>query len=87
MLNGVYDTLSQILKLVLLSTIVYAISCVSAIVYRKSMEKQGVNEHMDALLLLLDEVVDGGYVTCTVYRNSAIRIISIKKFFHFISVK
>ena len=26
------------------------------------MEKQGVNDHMDALLLLLDEVVDGGYV-------------------------
>ena len=35
------------------------------------MEKQGVNDHMDALLLLLDEIVDGGCViiitiTCTI---------------------
>ena len=34
--------------------------------FRKSMEKQGVNDHMDALLLLLDEIVDRGYVRVSV---------------------
>ena len=29
-----------------------------------------MNEHMDALLLLLDEVVDGGYVHVNMYSNS-----------------
>ena len=58
-LNAVYDSVNQILKLAD-QLIVCLRVCTLYVSNRKNVEKRSLFEHMDALLLVLDEVVDGG---------------------------